>query len=243
MRRHGGGTLRVEAGRACQGWTLLVRRAGWRSEGRVFSGSRVESYAELFTTFHWRYTGRGAARPERAEEKDVRKILLGAVLMLVILMLSALAVMQLGLMPVNADGTHSSLEARVMPMVLHTSIVRHAPANTNPVSVNEENLKAAVSTYKEMCARCHSTPGDSPSGYGQSFYPPAPPLPGGMPAYTDAQLFWTIKHGIRNTGMPAWGSMLSDEEVWQLVNLLKNSQDLPPSVESELQAPKNRTAR
>jgi mono/diheme cytochrome c family protein len=184
-----------------------------------------------------------AARPERAEEKDVIKIFFGAVLMLVILMLSALAVMQLGLMPVNADGTHSSLEARVMPMVLHTSIVRHAPANTNPVSVNEENLKAGASTYKEMCARCHSTPGDSPSGYGQSFYPPAPPLPGGMPAYTDAQLFWTIKHGIRNTGMPAWGSMLSDEEIWQLVNLLKNSQDLPTSVESESQTPKNRTAR
>jgi mono/diheme cytochrome c family protein len=182
-----------------------------------------------------------AARPDRAEEKDVRNVLLGAVLMLVILLLSALAVMRLGLMPVNADGTHSSLEARIMPLVLHTSIVRHAPANTNPVSVNEENLKAGASTYKEMCARCHSTPGDSPSGYGQSFYPPAPLLLGGMSNYTDSQLFWTIKHGIRNTGMLAWGSMLSDDEIWQLVSLLKNSQDLPPSVESEWQAPKGRT--
>jgi len=183
------------------------------------------------------------ARPERAEEKDVRKVLLGAVLMLVILLLSALAVMRLGLMPVNADGTHSTLEARIMPLVLHASIVRHAAADANPLAVNEENLKAGASTYKAMCARCHSTPGDNPSVYGQSFYPPAPQLPGGMPNYTDAQLFWTIKHGIRNTGMPAWGNMLSDDEIWQLVSLLKNSQDLPPSVESEWQAPKNRTAR
>lgn len=170
----------------------------------------------------------------------MRKALLGAILMLVILLLSALAVMRLGLMPVNADGTHSSLEARIMPSVLHAAIVRHASADMNPLEVNEENLRAGVSTYKAMCARCHSTPGDNPSAYGQSFYPPAPQLPGGMPNYTDAQLFWTIKHGIRNTGMPAWGSMLSDEEIWQIVSLLKNSQDLPPSVEAEWSAPKNR---
>ena len=172
----------------------------------------------------------------------MRKVLLGAVLMLAILLLSALMVMRLGLMPVNADGTHSSLEARVMPLVLHASIARHASLDTNHLAINEENLKAAVSTYKEMCSRCHSTPGNNPGVYGQSFYPPAPQLPGGMPNYTDSQLFWTIKHGIRNTGMPAWGSMLSDDEIWQLVSLLKNSQDLPPSVEAEWQAPKNRAA-
>ena len=33
--------------------------------------------------------------------------------------------------------------------------------------------------------------------------------------------------------MPGWGSMLSDEEIWQVVSLLKNSLDLPPSVEAE----------
>lgn len=172
----------------------------------------------------------------------MRKVLLGAVLMLAILLLSALAVMRLGLMPVNADGTHSSLEVRVMPLVLHASIVRHATEGTNPVALNEDNLKAGVDTYKTMCARCHSTPDDQTTVYGQSFYPPAPMLSRGMANYTDSQLFWTIKHGIRNTGMPAWGSMLSDEEIWQLVSLLKNSQDLPPSVESEWQARKNRVA-
>jgi hypothetical protein len=126
-----------------------------------------------------------AARPERAEEKDVRKVLLGAVLIVVILLLSALAVMRLGLMPVNADGPHSSLEARIMPLVLHASIARHASGDTNPISVNEENLKAGVSTYKTMCARCHSTPAGNPSVYGQSFYPTEPHILGGMSNSTD----------------------------------------------------------
>jgi len=163
----------------------------------------------------------------------MRKILLGAVLTLALLLLSALVVTRLGLMPVSADGPHSNLEARIMPAVLHASIVRHASGETNPLPLNEDNLKAGVDTYKTMCARCHSTPGGNPSVYGRSFYPPAPKLPEGMSQYTDAQLFWLIKHGIRNTGMPAWSGMLSDDEIWQIVSLLKNSQDLPPSVEDE----------
>ncbi len=171
----------------------------------------------------------------------MRKVLLGAVLALALLLLSAVAVMRLGIMPVTADGTHSSLEARIMPMVLHASIARHASGETNPGPLNEDNLKSGVGTYKAMCARCHSTPEGNASVYGQSFYPPAPQLPKGMAQYTDAQLFWLIKHGIRNTGMPAWGGMLSDEEIWQIVSLLENSQDLPPLVEAEWNEHKNKT--
>jgi mono/diheme cytochrome c family protein len=170
----------------------------------------------------------------------MRRILLGAALTLALMSLTAVAVMKLGLVPVNADGTHSSLEARIMPSALHASIARHASGETNPLSLNEENLKAGVDSYKAMCVRCHSLPGGNPSVYGRSFYPPAPQLPEGISRYTDSQLFWLIKHGIRNTGMPAWGSMLSDEEIWQIVSLLKNSQDLPPSVEAEW-TPKNKT--
>ena len=168
----------------------------------------------------------------------MKKILLGAVLTSTLLLLSGLVVTMLGLMPVSADGAHSRLEARIMPTVLHASIVRHASGETNPVVLNQDNLKAGVDTYKAMCARCHSTPEGKASIYGQSFYPPAPQLPKGMAPYTDSQLFWVIKHGIRNTGMPAWGGMLSDEEIWQIASLLKNSHDLPPSVEAQWGAPK-----
>src|SRR6266576_494042 len=119
----------------------------------------------------------------------MRKILLGVVLALVLLMLSAVVVISPVLMRVGADGTHSRLEARLMPVVLHSSIVHHASGETNPVSLNEDNLKAGVDTYKAMCARCHSTPANGPSVYGQSFFPAAPRLPEEMSSYTDSQLF------------------------------------------------------
>jgi len=173
----------------------------------------------------------------------MRNILLGVILTLALASIAILALTMLGLMPVTADGPHPRLEAKIMPVVLHASVARRAPGEKNPVSLDEDNLKAGVNIYKAMCARCHSTPAGGASVYGQSFYPPAPQLQGGLPAYTDSQLFWVIKHGIRNTGMPAWGSMLSDEEIWQIVTLLKNSQDLPPSVESEWDRAKSKATR
>src|SRR5260370_2322149 len=90
--------------------------------------------------------------------EEVRKVLIGSVLTLALLLLSALVVTRLGLMPVSADGTHSRLEARIMPVVLHASIVRHAAGETNPVPLNEDNLKAGVDTYKPICARSHTPP-------------------------------------------------------------------------------------
>lgn len=163
----------------------------------------------------------------------MRRVLLGAVLMLVILALLALTVTSFGWIPVNADGEHSKLESQIMPHVLRAAVARQAPREINPVPLSEENLKLGVMTYKATCVRCHSTPQGKANVFGQSFYPPAPQLAGGMRGYTDSQLFWIIKHGIRNTGMPASGDILSDEQIWQIASLLKNAQDLPLSVESE----------
>jgi mono/diheme cytochrome c family protein len=163
----------------------------------------------------------------------MKKFLMGIVITIAFLFITALLVMRLGLVAVNADQSPPSLEARLMPLALHASVSRHAPLQTNPVQPTEENLNAGVEVYRQMCARCHSLPGGEPSVYGSAFYPPAPQLSGGLPQYTEAELFWTVKHGIRNTGMPAWGEMLSDEQIWQIVSVLKRPGDLPPAVETQ----------
>ena len=153
--------------------------------------------------------------------KAIRKLLLGAGLMFVLLLVSAVAAMRLGLLPVSADGSHSNLEGRVMPLVLHASVARRASEKKNHIPATEDNLKAGTLAYKTMCATCHGTGKTGPAEFGQSFYPPAPQLLDGLPQYTDAEIFWIIKHGIRNTGMPAWGRTLSDEEIRQIVRALK----------------------
>jgi len=133
-----------------------------------------------------------------------------------------LAVFKFGMVPVNADVPPSALENRFIPAVLRASVARRAEETGGPVAATDENLIAGREIYGEMCARCHGLPGKGPSVLGASFYPPAPQFAVQRSEYSDGQLFWIVKHGIRNTGMPAWGRLLSDEDIWQVVAALRN---------------------
>jgi len=47
-------------------------------------------------------------------------------------------------------------------------------------------------------------------------------------------MFWIVKHGIRNTAMPAWETLLSDDDIWQVVTLVRKFDSLPDSATLEL---------
>lgn len=51
--------------------------------------------------------------------------------------------------------------------------------------------------------------------------------------YSDAELYWIIKHGIKMTGMPAFGLTHSDEDLWAIVAFLR---ELPQVKAQEYEA-------
>jgi mono/diheme cytochrome c family protein len=81
--------------------------------------------------------------------------------------------------------------------------------------------ESGAEIYKGMCAECHGQLKGKPSLLGASFYPPAPQLPGHSTVYSDREVFWIVKHGIRNTAMPAWGRLLSDEKIRKVAAFVK----------------------
>jgi mono/diheme cytochrome c family protein len=166
-------------------------------------------------------------------KRFIQGILTGLTAVLVGAAVIAHLVMKLGIVPVNADRRPPAWEARLLGMAVHASVARHAEERPNPVPPTEENLIAGAEIYMQMCAKRHGRPNDGPSIYGASFYPPAPQLAAHPPQYTEAELFWIFKHGIRNTAMPAWGRQLSDEGIRQAVTFLKRLDPLPPAVAAE----------
>jgi mono/diheme cytochrome c family protein len=77
--------------------------------------------------------------------------------------------------------------------------------------------------YGGSCASCHGQDGTTPSRIGLSMYPRVPGL--GSPdvqQYSNRELFWIIKHGIRLTGMPGFGAIHSDEQIWHLVHYVRS---------------------
>jgi len=127
----------------------------------------------------------------------------------------------LGILPVQADVTPSSLEASLLRSALHSSVARHAPRGGNPQPSPETDSIAGGAIYRQLCSRCHGLTEQSDNTYGKSFYPPAPHLPLSGTTFTEAEVFWIVKHGIRNTGMPAWSNLLSDEDIWRVAGVVR----------------------
>jgi mono/diheme cytochrome c family protein len=83
---------------------------------------------------------------------------------------------------------------------------------------DERALAAGEMRFRGECAPCHGNDGRSLSDIGRGMYPRAVDL--GSPAvqsWSDAELFWIIKHGVRLTGMPGFGRALDDDEIRSLV--------------------------
>jgi mono/diheme cytochrome c family protein len=164
----------------------------------------------------------------------MKKFASAIIVLLFIIFGIGFGVVKLGIVPVNADVPPSALENRFIPPVVRASVERHADERPNPLPVTDDTLIAGSEIYSEMCARCHGLPGKNPSVLGASFYPPTPQFSTHSSEYTDSELFWIVKHGIRNTGMPAWGRLLSDEDIWRVASVVKRLNSLPPAAEASL---------
>lgn len=96
--------------------------------------------------------------------------------------------------------------------------------------VTEENLAKGKQIYTERCSFCHGEDGDGNGPVADYLYPRPrdftlavfkfrttrdgdPPL--------DRDLYRTISRGIPGTAMPAWGTLLTEEERWQVIYYIK----------------------
>ncbi len=114
-------------------------------------------------------------------------------------------------------------EIRMATRAKHWLVAReaHGPFPARPPN---DATSAAIGNmqFGVRCAPCHGADGTSPTDIGRWMYPRAADL--GSPsvrAYSDDQLFWIIKHGIRLTGMPGFGKSMPDEQIWHLVNYVR----------------------
>jgi len=144
---------------------------------------------------------------------------------------------RLGLFDLRADQEPSAWEERLAGTAMDESTERHAPQQKNPLPATAEHLLAGARLYRDKCSDCHGSPVNPNSDYGRSFYPRVPQFMKQAPDMPDHENFYLIKHGVRWTAMPAWGKIMTDSEVWQVVLVLNHFEKLPPEVLEELKKP------
>jgi mono/diheme cytochrome c family protein len=166
----------------------------------------------------------------------MKQFILGIFMGALVLLLSVVAYLQLGMANVAADAPTPAWVTRWMFSATHASIRRATPrALRNPIPVTNETLIAGGKLYLNDCVGCHGTPGKAPSDFGATFYPPAPQLGRAQTTYSEPEIYWIAKHGIRRTGMSEQASSYSDEHLWQLAAFIGHITTLPPQVRSALE--------
>jgi len=161
----------------------------------------------------------------------MKMFLLGVLATLAVLLIGTVAYLRLGLAEVSADLSPSQWESYLMNTAVHASVRREAPNLPNPVPPTDENLIAGAKFYLAGCAGCHGTPGKPFGSNGPVLYPPIPELPVVGTDYSEAQIVWVAKHGIRRSGMFANGAPVTDEKLWSVAGYIKRMNSLPPAVQ------------
>lgn len=89
----------------------------------------------------------------------------------------------------------------------------------NPIKLSTESILVGAKLYQSNCASCHGKDSEG-NGFQSAHLSPKPANLRAMAGtHPDGDFAYKIKTG-RGT-MPAWGNILSDTEIWHLVNYIQ----------------------
>lgn len=127
-----------------------------------------------------------------------------------------------GLYSVAASRGHFPWTSMLLEIGMHRSVATHSLlVGTPPPLDDPELVRLGAGHFHGGCAPCHGAPGERPNPIVDRMLPPPPSLPGASENWSDEELFWIVRNGIKYTGMPAWVALERDDEVWALVAFLR----------------------
>lgn len=133
-----------------------------------------------------------------------------------------------GIYDISASAPHTPPVRRMIGALTDRSIRRHA-TTVDPLSgTDSSGLLVGITHYDEMCAVCHTAPGRKRTEIAAGMYPRPPRLTHEHEEWSDAQLFWIVKHGIKMSGMPAFGPTHSDDIIRDIVALVRRLPSMSP---------------
>jgi mono/diheme cytochrome c family protein len=137
-----------------------------------------------------------------------------------------------GIYNIGADDKHSRPVYSLLQVMRERSIAARAGRLHPPPNLEDPAMiRQGAGNYDAMCTACHLAPGMAGTELSKGLYPAPPDLT--RETVDAASAFWVIKHGIKASGMPAWGLSMDDEYIWGMVAFL---QQLPTLDAAQYQA-------
>lgn len=157
------------------------------------------------------------------------KIVLGFVLGILAVILGAIAFFYSGIYNVAATEPHNPVVRWALQTTMENSVTARAEDITASQRFDEDQVRKGAEHFSETCVICHGAPGVEPSEVGKGLRPDPPDLAKAVKEWAPAELFWIVKHGVKMTGMPAFGPTHGDEDLWAVVAFLGRLPTMSPA--------------
>ena len=136
-----------------------------------------------------------------------------------------------GIYDVSATTPDSALVYWATHQTMEHAVAARLSDNVVPVGLDlPATIAQGDALFAANCAVCHGRPGADPSAIAQGLNPKPPDLYRADREPDAQENFQFIKHGIKMTGMPAFGPTQTEDQVWALVAFLNG---LPGISEAE----------
>ena len=136
-----------------------------------------------------------------------------------------------GVYNIGADDPHTRPVFTLLQSLRERSIAARAAKLQVPDLSDPKRIAQGAGNYDAMCTGCHLAPGAEETELSKGLYPAPPNL--SRQTVEAAEAFWAIKHGVKASGMPAWGKSMDDAYIWNMVAFV---QQLPSLDAAQYQA-------
>ncbi|MCT7374974.1 c-type cytochrome [Chelativorans salis] len=166
------------------------------------------------------------------DKRELRKgsllVIAGVAGVLVVLAVIGLVVVYTGGYNVAATEQHTSFTRWAFDTTLRNSVRNRASGTTAPEGATPEMIAAGGTEYKATCQHCHAGPGVERAEWASGMRPRPPHLAEVADEWKLEEVHWIAKHGIRLTGMPAFGPSHDDRTLWNIALFVKRLPAMTP---------------
>ncbi|EAQ04618.1 di-heme cytochrome c (class I) [Pseudooceanicola batsensis HTCC2597] len=166
-------------------------------------------------------------------------VLIGSIATVGIAAVAGIAYVYSGSYNVAATESHAPTMRWALDTSYENSVRSRAETIEPPAELTPEMVEAGGERYAAMCAHCHGGPGAEPAGWSRGMRPEPPILWHAASEWESREVFWLVKHGVKMSGMPAFGTDHEDAAIWEITAFVKELPAMRPETYESLTAGAN----
>lgn len=138
------------------------------------------------------------------------------------------ALLWFGAYDISATDQHLAPTYWLLETGMRRSVLQRAKRIDVPPLDDAAMIAEGAGHFRALCVSCHGGPGVAPEPFALGMLPVPSNLAHTARTWRPAELFWTIREGIKMTGMPAWRFRLDEPQIWSIVAFVRVMPSLTP---------------